>query len=150
MRIECHETIRNPEAYVMTVAGHVLQQHTLRLATTPENLSALDVLVDLQAAIESDLVAAIDAQRRLEALDAALEGLSPNLHATFVLHRRDGMTLEEIAKVISSRRTWRMLVRHQGGPAARHFGFLGQDPERALFARNCERRTRLMRDFEQG
>ena len=24
--------------------------------------------------------------------------LAPNVHATFVLHRRDGMTLEEIAK----------------------------------------------------
>ena len=100
MRIERHETIRNPEAYVMTVAGHVLHQHTLRLSTTPENLSAVDVLVDLQAAIETDPVAAIDAQRRLEALDAALERLAPNLHATFVLHRRDGMTLEEIAKIL--------------------------------------------------
>jgi RNA polymerase sigma factor (sigma-70 family) len=100
MRIERHETIRNPEAYVMTIAGHVLHQHTLRLATRPENLSAVDVLVDLQAALETDPVAAIDAQRRLQALDRALEQLAPNLHATFVLHRRDGMTLEEIAKIL--------------------------------------------------
>ena len=100
MRIERHETIRNPEAYVMTVAGHVLHQHTLRLSTTPQPASAVDVLVDLQAAIETDPVAAIDAQRRLEALDAALERLAPNQHAAFVLHRRDGMTLEEIAKIL--------------------------------------------------
>ncbi|MGH3429864.1 MAG: RNA polymerase sigma factor [Mycobacteriales bacterium] len=100
MRIERHETIRNPEAYVMTVAGHVLHQHRLRLATTPESLSAIDVLVDLQAAIETDPVAAIDAQRRLQARDEALERLAPRLHATFVLHRRDGMTLEEIAKIL--------------------------------------------------
>ena len=31
-------------------------------------------------------------------LKRALERLAPNVHATFVLHRRDGMTLEEIAQ----------------------------------------------------
>jgi RNA polymerase sigma factor (sigma-70 family) len=98
LRVDRHESIRNPEAYVMTVAGHVLHQHTLSLAQAPVSLSALDVLVDLQTAIETDPVAQIDAQRRLQELDLALERLAPNVHATFVLHRRDGMTLEEIAK----------------------------------------------------
>jgi len=98
LRVERHESIRNPEAYVMTVAGHVLHQHTLRSAMAPESLSAVDVLVDLQSAIETDPVAQIDAQKRLQQLDQALERLAPNVHATFVLHRRDGMTLEEIAQ----------------------------------------------------
>jgi RNA polymerase sigma-70 factor (ECF subfamily) len=100
MRIERHEMIRNPEAYVMTVAGHVLHQHTLRQAATPVAIGAVDVLADLQEAIESDPVARVDAERRLAELDRALERLPPNLHATFVLHRRDGMTLEEIAKIL--------------------------------------------------
>jgi RNA polymerase sigma-70 factor (ECF subfamily) len=98
MRVERHESIRNPEAYVMTVAGHLLHQHTLRSAAAPKSLSAVDVFVDLQTAIETDPVAQLDAQRRLAQLDLALEQLAPNVHATFVLHRRDGMTLEEIAK----------------------------------------------------
>jgi RNA polymerase sigma-70 factor (ECF subfamily) len=98
LRVERHESIRNPEAYVMTVAGHVLHQHTLRSAAAPKSLSAVDVLLDLQTAIETDPVAQLDAQRRLAQLDLALEQLAPNVHATFVLHRRDGMTLEEIAK----------------------------------------------------
>jgi RNA polymerase sigma factor (sigma-70 family) len=97
MRVERHESIRNPEAYAMTVAGHVLHQHTLRSATTPEALSGVDVLLELQTAIDTDPVAQVDAQRRLEELDRALVQLAPNVHATFVLHRRDGMTLEEIA-----------------------------------------------------
>ena len=100
LRIRRHESIRNPEAYVMTIAAHVLHQHTLRNAAAPESMSAVDVLVDLQTAIDSDPVARIDAQKRLEELDRALERLAPNLHATFVLHRRDGMTLEEIAKIL--------------------------------------------------
>lgn len=97
LRVDRHESIRNPEAYVMTVAGHVLHQHTLSLGRAPVPISAVDVLVDLQTAIETDPVAQIDAQRRLQEIDRALEGMAPNVHATFVLHRRDGMTLEEIA-----------------------------------------------------
>jgi len=100
MRIERHESIRNPEAYVMTIAGHVLHQHTLRLKSAPQSLSALDVLVDLQTAIETDPAAQLDARLRLEALDRALARLAPNVHATFVLHRRDGMTLEDISEVL--------------------------------------------------
>jgi RNA polymerase sigma factor (sigma-70 family) len=98
LRVDRHESIRNPEAYVMTVAGHVLHQHTLRSATAPESMSGLDVLVELQTAIETDPVEQIDAHRRLQELDRVLERLAPNVHATFVLHRRDGMTLDEIAK----------------------------------------------------
>jgi RNA polymerase sigma factor (sigma-70 family) len=98
LRVERHESIRNPEAYVMTVAGHVLHQHTLRLVTAPQTVAAIDVIVDLQGAIETDPVAQFDAQRRLEQLDYALSQMTPNVQATFVLHRRDGLTLEEIGK----------------------------------------------------
>ena len=98
MGVQRHESIRNPEAYVMTVAGHVLHQHMLRSAANPVSTSAVDMLVDLQTAIETDPVVQLDAQRRLEGLDRALEQLAPNVRATFVLHRRDGMTLEEIAR----------------------------------------------------
>jgi RNA polymerase sigma factor (sigma-70 family) len=98
LRVERHESIRNPEAYVMTVAGHVLHQHFLRLSTRPKTVDALDVIVDLHSAIESDPAAQLDAQRNLEQLDDALSKMNPRVHATFVLHRRDGLTLEEIGK----------------------------------------------------
>jgi RNA polymerase sigma factor (sigma-70 family) len=97
LRVARHESIRNPEAYVMTVAGHVLHQHTLRLASHPQTVAAIDVIVDLQSAIEADPGVQLDAQRRLQELDDVLAQLAPNVHATFVLHRRDGLTLEEIA-----------------------------------------------------
>jgi RNA polymerase sigma factor (sigma-70 family) len=105
MRVDRHDSIRNPEAYVMTVAGHVLHQHTLHKSTDPVSASAVDVLIDLQTALESDPVSRIDAQRRLEGLDYALEQLAPNVQATFVLHRRDGMTLEEIAQQLGVSRS---------------------------------------------
>jgi RNA polymerase sigma factor (sigma-70 family) len=105
LRVERNESIRNPEAYVMTVAAHVLHQHTLRLATAPQAVAAIDVIVDLQSAIETDPAAQLDARRRLEQLDHALSQMRPNVHATFVLHRRDGLTLEEIAKQLGVSRS---------------------------------------------
>jgi RNA polymerase sigma factor (sigma-70 family) len=98
LRVDRHDSIRNPEAYVMTVASHVLHQHALRLATAPQTVAAIDVIVDLHGAIETDPVAQVDARRRLEQLDHALSQMTPNVHATFVLHRRDGLTLAEIGK----------------------------------------------------
>jgi RNA polymerase sigma factor (sigma-70 family) len=98
MRVDRQETIRNPEAYVMTVAGHVLHQHALRGATGPHTVDAIDALIELHSVVETDPAAQLDAQRRLEELDQALAQLSPKAHATFVLHRRDGFTLEEIGK----------------------------------------------------
>jgi RNA polymerase sigma-70 factor (ECF subfamily) len=39
----------------------------------------------------------LDAHECLERLQSALEELSPKVRATFLLHRRDGLSLDEIA-----------------------------------------------------
>jgi len=92
-----HDSIRNPAAYVMTVAGHVLHQHILRSSAMPESLEALGELVDRQTAGQPDPSAQVDAQRRLQALDRTLESLPPNVHATLVMRLQYGMRLDEIA-----------------------------------------------------
>jgi len=102
LRMDQHEPIRNAEAYVMTIAGHVLHQHTVRSASAPESLA---VLLDLQIGIAPDPAAQVDAQRRLQAVDRILEGLSPNVRATFVMRQRDGMGLQEIADRLGVSRT---------------------------------------------
>jgi len=91
------DTIRNPAAYVMTVAGHVLHQHIVRGAEMQESLEGLGALLEQQTASRPSPEGQVDAQRRLESMDRTLEKCAPNVHATFVLHLRDGMTLEEIA-----------------------------------------------------
>lgn len=102
LRMDQHEPIRNAEAYVMTIAGHVLHQHQVRTAAAPESL---EVLVDLQVGIQPDPVAQVDAQQRLQAIDRILESLAPNVGATFVMRQRDGMKLEEIAERLGVSRT---------------------------------------------
>lgn len=95
LRMDQREPIRNFEAYLMTIAAHVLHQHQVRRAAAPESLEAL---LDSQLGSSPAPDAQVDAQRRLQALDRILERLSPNVYACFVMRQRDGMGLQEIAE----------------------------------------------------
>lgn len=97
LRVERHDQIRSPEAYLLTIASHVLHQHALSAANAPEAVDITDALHDTQLAIESDPAAGVHLERRLEALDRALARLSPKTQAVFILQRRDGCTIDEIA-----------------------------------------------------
>jgi RNA polymerase sigma-70 factor (ECF subfamily) len=95
LRIERHETIRSPEAYLFTVASHVLHQHTLRESATRHGVEIDQALVESETP-ESDPAAQADTQQRVERLNRALDQLSPKAHAALILHRRDGFSIEEI------------------------------------------------------
>lgn len=97
LRVACHDHIRNPEAYLLTIAVHVLQQHALASAARPETAGITDALTDTSAAEEPDLAAALHLEHRLEALDKALSRMSPKARAVFILQRRDGFTVDEIS-----------------------------------------------------
>ena len=43
MRVEHHETIRSPEAYLFTVASHVLHQHALKQSEMPVAVDISDL-----------------------------------------------------------------------------------------------------------
>jgi RNA polymerase sigma factor (sigma-70 family) len=89
LRVPNHETIRAPEAYIFTVARHVAQQHSLKSTpnTTPAELGTV-----------GDPALEVVAQQCVELLDRALLQLSPKAQATFLLHRRDGKSIEEISQ----------------------------------------------------
>lgn len=97
LRVEQHDHIRNPEAYLLTIAGHVLQQHALAAAAGPMIVDIMEDFIDEGIAEESDPVAALHLERRLAALDRALSRLPPKARAAFILQRRDGCTIDEIA-----------------------------------------------------
>ena len=97
LRIEDHDAIRNPQAYLFTVASHVLHQHALRTAAAPETVEVTDVLGDLQSVTDLDPARQLELEQRFEDLGRALEHLSPRAYATLVMHRCDGVSLHEIA-----------------------------------------------------
>jgi len=100
MRVEHHETIRSPEAYLFTVASHVLHQHTLRQAATPASLDISEVFAELQLTSHDDPAARAEGQERLKELERALAQMPPKLSTTLLLHRFAGLTIEEIGREI--------------------------------------------------
>ena len=97
LRMPKHETIRSPQAYVFTIAHNVLYEHRLSLSAIPEAVQITDVLAEMESYTAEDPAIHLEARQRLEALDRSLREVSPRAYATFVMHRRYGFSLEEIA-----------------------------------------------------
>ncbi len=97
LRIPNVESIRSPEAYLFTVARHVVQQHTLSQTETPQSVELAEILDIEPASPDVDPVLAADAAQCVERLQAAIEELAPKVRATLLMHRRDGLSIDEIA-----------------------------------------------------
>jgi RNA polymerase sigma-70 factor (ECF subfamily) len=98
MRVEHHESIRSPEAYLFTVASHVLHQHTLRQASIPTSVDISEVFAELQLTSDDDPSARADAQQRLAEVERALAHLPAKVSTTLLLHRFSGLSIEEIGQ----------------------------------------------------
>ena len=97
LRIPSVDSVRSPEAYLFTVAQHVVQQHTMRESSIPLEVGVKQLLDESATTLNADPALALEAQQCLERLQRALDELSPKAHATFMLHRRDGLSFDEIA-----------------------------------------------------
>jgi RNA polymerase sigma factor (sigma-70 family) len=96
MRVEHHETIRSPEAYLFTVASHVLHQYTLRQANTPPSIDIADVFEELHLVSDDDPLARVDGQQRLAELERILRQMPPRISSALLLHRFAGLSVGEI------------------------------------------------------
>lgn len=97
LRVSNHETIRVPEAYIFTIARHVAQQHTLQSAAGAGAGDLDEMLAELRTATQTDPAMEVSAQQCIDELDQALGQLSPKIQATFLLYRRDGLSMDEIS-----------------------------------------------------
>lgn len=102
LRIERHEAIRNPQAYLFTIAAHVIHQHRLQHLAKPEVMDPLDLVREFQQSAEAeaapDPADGLDAEQRLREIGQALMLVSPRAYATLVMYRCEGMTLVEIGE----------------------------------------------------
>lgn len=98
LRVEHHETIRSPEAYLFTVASHVLHQHTLRQSMTPVSVDISELFSELQLTSTDDPSASVDVEQRLDQLQHSLKALPPKVSTTLMLHRFAGFSIEEIGR----------------------------------------------------
>jgi RNA polymerase sigma factor (sigma-70 family) len=105
LRIDDHESIRNPQAYLYTIASHVLYQYALRQSATPETLDQGDLASDIRSATFIDPAVQVELEQRFEDLGRGLKELSPRAYATLILHRCDGVPLKDIAARFGVSRT---------------------------------------------
>jgi RNA polymerase sigma-70 factor (ECF subfamily) len=96
LRLNDHDAVRNPQAYLFTIANHVLHQHTLRASGALDAVALMDVAPWLQATPETDPVAQIEMEQDIQELERSLLELSPKAHLTLILSRCEGMTLAQI------------------------------------------------------
>jgi RNA polymerase sigma factor (sigma-70 family) len=97
LRVEQHEIIRSPEAYLFTVASHVAHQHTLRKLNAPDAVDITQLFPELQMSASDDPLERAQVAERVKSLKRAVDQLPPKLATTLLLHRFDGYSLEEIA-----------------------------------------------------
>jgi RNA polymerase sigma factor (sigma-70 family) len=98
MRVEHHESIRSPEAYLFTVASHVLHQHALKQSAAPISVDITDLFSELELTSPDDPATRADVQQRMEHLERSLKELPPKVSTTLMLHRFAGYSIEEIGK----------------------------------------------------
>jgi RNA polymerase sigma factor (sigma-70 family) len=98
LRVSRLESIQSPEAYLFTVTRHVFQQHALQRAKILESTELMQLLDSPAAGPETDPALQVAAQQTLDVLQRALEDLSPRVRAVFLLHRRDGMSIDDIGE----------------------------------------------------
>jgi RNA polymerase sigma factor (sigma-70 family) len=97
LRVDRYDKIRTPEAYLFTIASHVLAQHNLDGAPVRDSVDISDPIADQHLVVDIDHAVQIDLQRRANEVERALGQLAPNAQACLMLHCRDGWTLDEIA-----------------------------------------------------
>ena len=95
LRVERPGEIRSPEAYLFTVATHLVFEHTVRQSVAPVAIKIEDAEEEW-VTDSDDLTAHATTQQRFEIFERAVRRLSPRMRTTLLLHRRDGFSLDEI------------------------------------------------------
>jgi RNA polymerase sigma-70 factor (ECF subfamily) len=98
LRVTDMTAIRNPEAYLFTVASNLAKEHARH---EREDGAALDVdnpLVQEQLAELPAFASQLDGERRIKRLREVMQQLPPKCQAAVVLQYWQGLSYEEIAQ----------------------------------------------------
>jgi RNA polymerase sigma-70 factor (ECF subfamily) len=96
LRVEGRESIRSPEAYLFTIASHVIHQHAVRRASEPVSVDITDVFTQLRTPSSDDPPDQAAHAQRLDELERILARLPARMAAALVLHRIAGYSVQEV------------------------------------------------------
>ncbi|HWW28929.1 MAG TPA: RNA polymerase sigma factor [Steroidobacteraceae bacterium] len=96
LRVEGCESIRSPEAYLFTIASHVIHQHAVRRASEPISVDIAEVFSELRTTSSDDPPDQVAQAQRLEELERVLAHLPSRVATALVLHRIQGYSVQEV------------------------------------------------------
>jgi RNA polymerase sigma-70 factor (ECF subfamily) len=99
LRLGHKDSVRDPMAYVYTVAANVVRAHRMKIRQQADALRQLADEIGLRGFHRSEEYT-VDAKIKGALLRNVLDELSPSCRAIVILHRRDGMTYEEISDLL--------------------------------------------------
>jgi RNA polymerase sigma-70 factor (ECF subfamily) len=95
------EAIRNPVAYLYTVASNLLKEYGVRERYEVTHLSQLDELsAHTQLGELRSLEAELEEEQMMKRLNSTIETLPPHIHTAMVLKYRLGLRYDDIASVM--------------------------------------------------
>jgi len=90
------DSIRSPEAYLFTIASHVIHQHAVRAAAQPISVDIVDAFCELQSLSSEEPPQRAAQAQQIEELEAVLAQLPARVATAFVLHRIGGYSVQEV------------------------------------------------------
>ena len=97
LRVDGYESIRSPEAYLFTIASHVIHQHAVRRSSEPVSVDVAEVFSELRTPASDDPSDQAAQAQRLDELEHMLGHLPTRVATALVLHRVAGYSVQEVA-----------------------------------------------------
>src|SRR4029077_19585265 len=98
LRVADLDTIRNPEAYLYTVASNLAKEHSRQQRKDAAALDVDDPLVQEQLAELPTIAGELDNEQRIRRLRVVLQQLPAKCQAAVVLQYWHGLSYEDIAQ----------------------------------------------------
>lgn len=98
LRVPDVDSIRNPEAYLYTIASNLAKEHALRERRERDSVDVEDPAVQEQLAELPGFAGLIDTQTRVKRLREVLQELPPKCQAVVALQYWQGLSYAEIGQ----------------------------------------------------
>ncbi len=94
------DDIRNPEAYLYTIAANLMKKHAVMRRSAPVASDGLEEIIE-RLSTPCDAAAGVDREVRRQRLGELIQRLSPKCRAVLVMHYRDELSYREIGEQLS-------------------------------------------------
>src|SRR5258708_16716872 len=96
LRVDGYESIRSPEAYLFTIASHVIHQHAVRRSSEPVSVDVAEAFSELRTASSDDPADQVAQVQWLDELERMIALFPTNVGTAVVLHRRGGCSIQGV------------------------------------------------------